>query len=184
MIQHVSNDIIEGVKIIKFKPFHDHRGDFTVWHHKEQFEQFGLPGQFVQNNFTKSVMGSLRGLHIQRNNPQGKLIMCHFGSIFDVWVDLREGSPTFKRWSYRVLEGQNCEAVYLPPGLAHGFYTHSSLAMVGYQCTTLYDAESDGGVNYLDSELKISWPHPNDSQPLMTTKDRTLPSVAEWLGRK
>jgi dTDP-4-dehydrorhamnose 3,5-epimerase len=184
MIESIRDDKIEGVKIIKRRSFKDHRGDFSVTFNKTLFKSHELPIEFAQSNFTKSVHGSLRGLHIQRNNPQGKLITCHFGRIYDVWVDLRENSSTFKQWSFRSLNAEEFESVYLPPGLAHGFYTQSALAMIGYQCTTPYDAESDGGVNYLDKELKINWPASFDSEPLMTSKDRMLPSVADWLAQK
>lgn len=172
---------VEGVRIIKNKRFDDDRGSFEVSFGKQQFEALGLPTEWVQDNVSLSYQGVLRGMHIQTKNPQAKLIRCVMGGVWDCWVDLRPESKTFKKWGSLPLVDHKPEAIYLPPGLAHGFFCMSRFAVVQYKCTTLYDKESDGGIYYKDKEIGIEWPYPYEMDPLVSPKDDNLPSVAEYL---
>lgn len=172
---------IEGVRIIKSDHFIDDRGAFFESYNIDEFSAHGLPNQWSQENVSYSHKGVLRGLHIQKNNPQGKLIRCLGGIIWDCWVDLRVDSPTKGKWESISLGGQNIEAVYIPPGLAHGFFVPSSFALVHYMCTTVYDKESDGGIRWDDSDVSIEWPFPKDFIPLLSPKDANLPTLDEYM---
>lgn len=161
---------------IRYSPVHkDDRGYF-----QELWKGDRAP-TFLQDNVSFSQFGVLRGLHIQRNYPQGKLIHCLKGTIFDVWVDLRKESPSFKKWGAFQLQAERGESIYIPPGLAHGFFTMSQFAMVFYKCTTLYDKESDGGVYWNDPELNIEWPFTAGLTPILSDKDRQLPPISKYL---
>lgn len=172
---------VEGVRIINSSVFEDSRGFFETAFHVEQFKELGLPTEFPQDNISTSFQGALRGMHIQRENPQGKLIRCVSGVIWDVWVDLRPDSPTFKKWECLSLRSTASTSVYLPPGLAHGFFCVTPVATVHYKCTTLYDKESDGGIIWNDPETAIKWPFDSEFTPLISGKDANLPTMAEYL---
>lgn len=172
---------IEGVKIVKSEVHQDHRGAFYEAFNAEQFKTLGLPSMYAQQNVSYSLQGVLRGIHMQKNNPQGKLIRCIGGVIWDVWVDLRKDSKTFGKWGSLSLGGKDVEAVYIPPGLAHGFFVVSSFAIVHYSCTTLYDKESDGGIRWDDDKVSIEWPFPSDVEPLVSPKDMNLPPFDEYI---
>ncbi len=174
---------IEGVQIIHQSFFTDHRGGFQQMFHPEEFKAAGLPEAFYQENISWSHRSVLRGLHIQRDNPQGKLIRCTTGRIQDVWVDVRKGSPTFGKYETIQLHPQwegFTEAVYLPPGLAHGFLVLSEVAVIQYNCTTPYDKASDGGINWADPALGIEWQIEAGFTPILSDKDRALPTLADW----
>ncbi len=126
---------------IQIKTVKVHRDDRGWFQELDKTPPGVIP--FKQTNSSWSQFGVLRGLHIQRNNPQGKLIHCLKGTIYDVWVDLRRDSPSFKKWGAYQLQAESGTSIYIPPGLAHGFFTMSDFALVVYQCTTLYDKESD-----------------------------------------
>jgi dTDP-4-dehydrorhamnose 3,5-epimerase len=136
---------------------------------------------FVQTNCSWSQFGVLRGLHLQRKDPQGKRIHCLRGTIYDVWVDLRPGSKSFMKWGAFQLQAESGQSIYLPPGLAHGFFTMSKFALVMYQCTTLWDKESDGGVYWNDPEIGIEWPFDDGMYPILSDKDRQLPPISIYL---
>ena len=136
---------------------------------------------FVQSNASWSQFGVLRGLHIQKNHPQGKLIHCLKGTVYDVWLDLRPTSTSFKKWGAFQLQAETGTSIYLPPGLAHGFFTMSQFALIVYQCTTQYDKESDGGIYWNDPDLNIDWPFTRGLTPLLSDKDRQLSSMEEYL---
>lgn len=172
---------IEGVKIIVGTRHEDDRGSFEETFNSVDFADLGLPTEFPQDNTSLSFMGTLRGLHIQRGAPQGKLVRCVWGSIFDVWVDLRPDSKTFKKWGSIQLSNHQPEAIWLPPGLAHGFFTMSNYAVVNYKCSTVFDKASDGGIFWGDKEIGIEWPFPEDFVPNVSAKDANLPSIAEYL---
>lgn len=160
----------------------DDRGWFQEEWNFDKFLTQGEPITFKQSNTSVSMNGVLRGLHIQRNNPQGKLVRVTFGQIYDVMVDLRKDSPTFKQWFAVTLSGKQNAAVYVPPGCAHGFFTQSSVAIVNYLCTTTYDKISDGGIYWNDPILKIQWPFDKqDFMPTMSVKDQELSNVEDWL---
>lgn len=177
----VSRLSIEGACMIQHVAHHDERGTFMEIFRDEHFKGMELPTEWVQDNIARSNKGSLRGLHIQKNNPQGKLVRCLVGLIWDVIVDLRPDSPTFKKWCAVSLSDQLTNAVYVPPGCAHGYVTLSETSMVHYKCTTRYDRWSDGGINAFDPELDIPWPM---ARVLVSKKDRTLPMMADYLSQK
>lgn len=162
----------------------DKRGWFEERFNFDKLMTKGLPIMFKQSNMSVSYEGTLRGLHLQKNNPQGKLVFATFGRIFDVMVDLREDSSTFKKWFSLPLSGTENISMYVPPGCAHGFYVQSSAAVVQYFCTTTYDKESDGGIYWADKELDITWPFDADFQPLVSAKDNGLPTMDQYLASR
>lgn len=172
---------IQGVKLIKSDVHQDDRGAFFESFNYSAFLENDLPGVFMQGNVSYSHKGVLRGMHIQKSNPQGKLIRCLGGVIWDCWVDLRKDSPTLGKWESVSLGGESIEAVYIPPGLAHGFFVASQFALVHYMCTTLYDKESDGGIKWDDPKVGIEWPFPNDLNPMISGKDANLPTMDEYM---
>ncbi len=171
---------IEGCSLLTFSPHVDHRGFFFESFNLETFQAHNLPTNYVQDNMSFSFPNVLRGLHIQTDNPQGKLVRCVSGVIFDVIVDLRPQSKSFKSHLMVRLNDADHNGVYVPPGCAHGFYSCNQ-SLVYYKCTTLYDKNSDGGIHPLDQELKIKWPH---KRYLMSEKDKNLPTMRQWLEKK
>lgn len=172
---------IEGVRIVKLKPHEDLRGVLEVGFHRDQFAELGLPTEWAQETFTQSYKYALRGMHTQRVNPQGKLIRCLMGQVFDCWVDLRPGSRTQGKTESMNLQAFDCTMVYLPPGMGHGFLTLSNYSMFHYLCTTVWDAESSTGVKYDDKDLGIDWPLPPDAVPLTSVGDHLLPTLDAYL---
>ena len=131
----------------------------------------GLPTSFVQDTHSRSKEGVLRGLHYQLHQPQGKLVTCVRGTIFDVAVDIRVGSPTFGKWTGLTLSGDAPRYVWIPAGFAHGFCTLSPVADIIYKCTALYAAADDRGVLWSDETIGISWPV---RDPILSAKDQRL----------
>jgi dTDP-4-dehydrorhamnose 3,5-epimerase len=166
---------IDGCFVIDTEVYEDQRGNFYETYNERDFNFCGLPTTWRQDNLSNSIAGALRGLHIQRYHPQGKLVRCLVGAVWDVCVDVRKGSPTFGQWHAETLVGS--KAMYLPPGTAHGIYALRPRAIVYYKCSTLYDKHSDGGINPLDSDLAIPWP---DRVVVLSDKDKTLPSLKDW----
>lgn len=160
---------LDGLLLITADVYHDDRGFFLETFRQEQF-----PVEFVQHNHSRSVRGTLRGLHYQREKPQGKLVRVVRGAIFDVAVDIREGSPTYGKWEGFLLSDENQRQLYVPPGFAHGFLALSALADVEYKCTQYYDRESDRGIRWNDPKLGIRWPLAG-LNPLISKKDQELP---------
>lgn len=167
----VSTTDIPGVLIVQFSPFHDERGFFVETFNSRTFADAGLPDNFVQDNHSYSRKGVLRGLHFQRRKPQGKLVMAVRGAIFDVALDVRKGSPTFGRWVGATLTADAMNALWIPPGFAHGFCTLTDEADVIYKCTAHYDHEDESGVVWNDAEVAIAWPVSN---PIVSGKDQRL----------
>lgn len=172
---------VSGAFVIKHKTFSDNRGDFFENFNNKTFSKFLGIETFNQSNLSRSVQGVIRGLHIQKNNPQGKLITPVHGSIFDVIVDLRPESPTFKQHYGVLLSSLSGTALYAPEGCAHGFLTMSEVSIVHYLCTSTYDEYTDGGINPLDPELKIRWPFGKEFTPILSGKDRKLPTLEQYL---
>lgn len=170
---------IEGLTIIEVEPFGDERGYFMETYNKEQFEENGLDMKFVQTNESKSRQGVLRGLHFQKKYPQGKLVRCLFGEVFDVGVDLREGSKTYGQWYGVVLSEENKREFYVPEGFAHGFYVMSKEARFEYQTTNLYHPEDEGALLYNDKEVGIKWPIIEGVPLLLSEKDKKNPTLRE-----
>lgn len=162
--------------IVESPVFADVRGFFTEVYHAEKFGELGLPTEWVQDNHSRSARHVLRGLHFQRNLPQGKLVRVVHGAIFDVAVDLRQASTTYGKWFGTTLEAGDGRQLYIPPGFAHGFLVLSDHADVSYKCTTLYDGPSDSVVAWNDPTLGIEWPLPNGQIPLVSGKDAAASS--------
>ncbi len=135
-----------------------------------------IPSRFVQDNLSYSRRGVLRGLHYQWGHPQGKLITVVEGEIFDVAVDIRQGSPTFGHWVGVTLSARDYQQLYIPEGFAHGFCVTGDHATVCYKCTELYSPEEDRGIHWNDPTLAISWPV---TDPILSSKDQALPTLAD-----
>jgi dTDP-4-dehydrorhamnose 3,5-epimerase len=130
---------LPGVVIIAPDVYRDGRGFFLETYHLQKYRDDGIPTTFVQDNQSRSVYSTIRGLHAQQRRPQGKLIQVIEGEIFDVVVDIRRGSPTFLHWVVTTLSAQNFRQCYIPPGFAHGFCVTSAAAQIEYKCTDFYD---------------------------------------------
>src|ERR1051326_1029997 len=149
---------LAGVVVIAPRVFDDERGFFMETFQRQKFAAAGIDLEFVQDNHSRSRRGVLRGLHYQLAHPQGKLVRAVSGSIFDVAVDLRRGSPTFGSWYGCELTDSNRRQIYIPPGFAHGFCVLSDTADVIYKCTELYHPEDERTLLWNDPALGIQWP--------------------------
>jgi len=167
---------LPGVLVVKPDLFGDARGFFAELHHQRKYAAAGLAVTFVQDNQSRSVRGVLRGLHYQLRHPQGKLVCAARGEIFDVAVDIRRGSPTFGRWTGRLLSDTNRQQMYIPEGFAHGFCVLSDTADVVYKCTDFFDAEDDRGILWSDPDVGVAWPI---AQPLISDRDTRHPLLRE-----
>ena len=167
---------LNGMVTIEPHVFEDHRGFFAETFNKQRFGEVGLPEEFVQQNYSRSRYGTLRGLHYQIEHPQGKLVRAVRGTIFDVAVDLRRDSPTFGQWSGVHLTEVNCRQLYVPPGFAHGFCVLSDVADVVYGCTDFYHSQYERTILWNDAQLAIDWPIDN---PVLSDKDRRGVSFEE-----
>lgn len=170
---------IQDLFIIEPKVFGDDRGYFMEAYNYNDFREAGLNVQFVQDNQSRSRKGVLRGLHFQKTYPQGKLVRVLQGEVFDVAVDLRKDSPTYKKWFGVVLSGENKVQFYIPEGFAHGFLVLSDEAEFAYKCTDFYHPEDEGGIIWNDHEIGINWPLEGVGEPLLSEKDRKLGRVQE-----
>lgn len=149
---------IPEVLIIEPDVFGDSRGFFMETWHARKYAELGLDVDFVQDNHSRSSKGVLRGLHYQLEQPQGKLVRAISGSVFDVAVDIRKGSPTFGQWVGVELTGDNHKQFYVPPGFAHGFCVLSESADFLYKCTDFYAPEYEHGILWSDPDIGIDWP--------------------------
>ena len=156
--------------------FRDPRGLFLETYHARRYADAGIPGPFVQDNYSQSLRGTLRGLHYQEPHAQGKIVMVTEGAVYDVVVDIRKGSPSFGRWYGTDLSAENRLQVYVPPGCAHGFCVTSDRASFLYKCTDYYAPSAERGIIWSDPALAISWPV---STPILSAKDRIYKSLAE-----
>ena len=162
---------LNDVLVVEAPVFGDDRGFFTEVFHESKFAGLSLPTHFVQDNHSRSSRNVLRGMHFQRENPQGKLVRVVTGEIFDVAVDLRRSSSTFGQWFGVTLREGDGRQLWIPPGLAHGFLVLSDAADVSYKCTTLYHGASDSGLLWNDPAVGIEWPIPEGTAPLLSSKD-------------
>lgn len=161
---------IPGVKVFMPRVFEDDRGFLF-----ESFRASWIPGQdFVQDNHSRSTKGTLRGLHYQLANPQGKLVRVVNGRVYDVAVDIRRSSPTFGRWIGRILSSENKEMFWVPPGFAHGFLVLSDEADFVYKCTDYYAPGDEYAIRWDDPELAIDWPA-DGLPPQLSDKDSMAP---------
>jgi dTDP-4-dehydrorhamnose 3,5-epimerase len=172
----VTETTLPGVLLIEPKVFGDDRGFFYETYHARRYEAAGIPAHFVQDNLSRSSQGTLRGLHFQEPNPQGKLVQVLRGSVFDVAVDVRRSSPNFGRWVAVELSETNRRQLWVPPGFAHGFCVTSESADFLYKCTALYSPEAERGIAWDDPALGIDWPV---RKPLLSAKDAAAPVLPE-----
>jgi dTDP-4-dehydrorhamnose 3,5-epimerase len=171
----VTETSLPGVLIIEPVVHRDGRGFFVETYHADRYREHGIAAPFVQDNHSRSLQGTLRGLHLQLQRPQGKLIHVIEGEIFDVAVDARRGSSAFGRWVSVTLSADNFRQVYVPPGFAHGFLVVSPIAQVEYKCTDVYDPASEIGIAWNDPAIDIAWPM---REPLLSPRDRAHPTLA------
>ena len=171
---------IPGVLVVEPDVHADGRGFFLETYRADRYREHGIAGPFVQDNHSRSLGGTLRGLHLQLRHPQGKLIRVIEGEIFDVAVDVRRGSPTFGRWVGVTLTAEHFKQLYVPPGFAHGFCVVSPIAQVEYKCTDIYDPASEIGIAWSDPAIGISWPV---TRPLLSTRDAEHPMLAELMDK-
>jgi dTDP-4-dehydrorhamnose 3,5-epimerase len=165
---------IPGVMIITPEVHLDNRGFFYENFNIKKFESSNLPTNFVQDNHVRSKRGVLRGLHFQLKFPQGKLIRVTQGSIFDVAVDIRSGSPTFSQYVGYELNAVNKKMFYIPEGFAHGYVVTSDIAEVQYKCTQLFAPDYEYGILWNDAQININWPV---NAPILSDKDIVLPTL-------
>ncbi len=164
-----------GLILIKPKIFGDDRGFFLELYKHSDYSHAGIRDHLVQDNYSRSARGVLRGLHYQKNpKAQGKLVTCLRGRIYDVAVDIRKGSPGFGKWAGVELSEENRHLLYVPPGFAHGFQVLSESADVMYKCTDEYSPAEDRGIIWNDPEINIAWPLGN---PVLSGKDGVHPRL-------
>lgn len=169
--------IIPDVICIEAKSFPDSRGFFTECFKQSDFFKSGIEIQFVQDNFSHSIQGSLRGLHYQLNpKSQAKLVTALQGEIFDVAIDIRKNSPTYGKWVSEILSGKNHKLLFIPEGFAHGFCVLSETADVLYKVSNEYSPEHDRGIVWNDSEIGINWPI---QDLVVSDKDSQLPLLSK-----
>jgi len=170
---------LPGCVVIEPAVFGDDRGFFFETWNAARFGELGLPTKFVQSNVSSSAKGVLRGLHYQWPRPQGKLVSVLEGEVYDVAVDIRQGSPTFGRWEAVVLSAENKRQFWIPEGFAHGFAVLSERAIFSYLCTEVYLREFDAAVRWNDAELAVDWPV---SAPSLSPKDEQAPFLKDIAG--
>ena len=167
---------IQGLYEVQPRVFGDNRGYFFEVYSEKDFKAAGLSMKFVQDNQSSSTKGVLRGLHFQTKHPQGKLVRAVSGRVYDVAVDIRNGSPTFGRYYGVILDSEKQNEFYIPEGFAHGFYVLSDTAVFAYKCTDFYDPKGEGGIMWNDPQIGIKW---NDVapeiQPVLSDKDGRHP---------
>ena len=169
---------IEGLYVIEPTVFKDERGYFMETYNQNDFKEAGLNMSFVQDNQSMSVKGVLRGLHFQKQYPQGKLVRAVRGTVFDVAVDLRSDSKTYGKWFGVTLSAENKKQFYIPEGFAHGFLVLSDEAEFAYKCTDFYHPGDEGGLLWSDPEIGVDWPIEPGMELIISDKDK------KWSGLK
>jgi len=167
---------LDGCVVVEPVVHGDERGFFYESFHAQRFAEAGIDARFVQTNVSRSARGVLRGLHYQWPNPQGKLVSVLEGEVYDVAVDIRNGSPTFGQWAAAILSAGNKRHFWVPEGFAHGFVVLSEHATFLYQCTALYDRAADAAIRWNDAALAIDWPV---AEPSLSDKDIKAPFLAD-----
>jgi dTDP-4-dehydrorhamnose 3,5-epimerase len=173
MIKTIPTKIADLV-IIEPKIFGDNRGFFMETYRESFYKAAGIQTQFIQDNVSYSVKGTLRGMHFQIKQPQAKLVQVLTGEVFDVAVDLRPNSSTFGKWEGVYLSDTNKRQLYIPEGLAHGFCVVSDTAHFVYKCSDYYLADDEGGMLWSDPDVGIKWPIQN---PILSEKDKSYPTL-------
>ncbi len=173
----ITPQAIPEVLLLEPQVFGDERGFFVETSRQSVLDQAGIP-PLVQQNQSRSRMGVLRGLHYQLVQPQGKLVRCARGRVFDVAVDVRRGSPSFGQWVGVILDDRDHRQLWVPPGFAHGFLVLSEVADFCYQCSDYYHPASEQGIRWDDPDLGITWPEV-EADIQLSAKDRANPRLAE-----
>ncbi len=171
---------LAGLLIIEPKVFRDDRGYFMETYNYKDCKRAGLNVRFVQDNQSRSKKGVLRGLHFQRNHPQGKLVRVIKGKVFDVAVDLRKKSETLGRWFGIILSATNKKQLYIPKGFAHGFLVLAENTEFVYKCTDFYQPEDQYGIIWNDPDLAIPWPLEKIDTTILSNKDRNWPKFRDY----
>jgi dTDP-4-dehydrorhamnose 3,5-epimerase len=166
---------IPEVVLIKPRVFGDARGFFFETWHERKFAAAGIAGHFVQDNHSHSTRHTLRGLHFQIRQPQGKLVRVSRGEVFDVVVDIRRSSPHFGQWVGVLLSDTNHHMLWVPPGFAHGYLALSDEIDFLYKCTDFYAPEHERALRWDDPEIGVQWPLPADARPVLSAKDAVAP---------
>jgi dTDP-4-dehydrorhamnose 3,5-epimerase len=167
---------LEGVLIIEPSVYEDARGFFLETYHQNRYRELGIQSDFVQDNMSFSKKGTLRGLHFQHPHDQAKLVQVAKGTVFDVVVDIRRGSPFFGKWIWAYLSDEKNQQVFIPEGFAHGFCVISEYAVFIYKCSDFYAHECERGILWSDPDLDIKWPVEN---ALVSEKDLKLPRLKD-----
>ena len=173
---------IDGLKIVTPTVFGDARGYFMETYNYNDFKEAGIDCVFVQDNQSASKKGVLRGLHFQGEHPQDKLVRVLSGEVFDVAVDLREGSPTYGQWHGCILSAENKKQFFIPGGFAHGFLVLSDYAEFAYKCTDFYYPEDQCGIAWNDPQIGVEWPIPEGMEPILSEADRHRQTLAQQKG--
>ncbi|MGA1865419.1 MAG: dTDP-4-dehydrorhamnose 3,5-epimerase [bacterium] len=172
----IPSEKLPGVIIIEPEIFEDSRGFFMEVYHHEKYRHAGIKEHFVQDNRAGSKKNTIRGLHYQIENAQGKLVLVLAGKIYDVAVDIRRNSPTFGKWLGMILSDENKTSLYIPPGFAHGYCVLSDKAEVLYKCTDLYAPQYERCIRWDDPALAIEWPV---KEPILSGKDKNAPYLKD-----
>ena len=167
---------LAGVLVLEPPVYEDARGFLMETYQAARYGALGIDAPFVQDNLSRSVRGTLRGLHFQEPRPQGKLVQTVRGTVFDVVVDIRRRSPTFQRWFGVELSDENRRQLWIPPGYAHGFCAMSDVADVAYKCTAPYVAEANHAILWNDPDIGIAWPV---RDPILSPKDLAAPRLRD-----
>lgn len=171
---------IKDVIIVEPRVFGDSRGYFMETYQKQAFAEGGINADFVQDNQSKSRRGVLRGLHFQKTYPQAKLVRVIKGEVFDVAVDLRNGSETYGKWVGVLLSEENKRQLFVPRGFAHGFLVLSEEVEFVYKCDDYYHPEDEGGIIWNDPSINVAWPIDEDMQLLLSEKDTKHPTLTDY----
>ena len=179
---HIDRLHINDTFIIDSEKHHDSRGWFQETYHLNNMKKHNINLVFVQDNLVSSRKNVLRGLHFQDNNGQGKLISCVKGQIYDVLVDLRKDSDTYREWIGIQLSEHDCKFIYIPPGFAHGYYVLEEESLVSYKCTKRYNPHDEIGIAWNDSDIQINWNGSDDFNPdkiILSDKDKLNKTIKE-----
>lgn len=171
----VSDTPLPGVKVVHPAVHRDQRGFFLETYHQQRYNEAGIHAVFVQDNYSRSDRGTIRGLHAQLRTPQAKLMRVVAGAIFDVAVDVRVGSPTFGRWFGETLSSENFKQLYIPEGFVHGFAVITDFAEIEYKCSAFYDPADEITIGYDDPAIGIEWPV---TSPILSPRDAAAPLLA------
>ncbi len=175
---------IEGLKVITPQVLGDARGYFMESYNYNDFKAAGIDVEFVQDNQSASVKNVLRGLHFQINHPQDKLVRVINGEVFDVAVDLREGSATYGKWYGVILSAENKKQFFVPKGFAHGFLVLSDYAEFAYKCSDFYHPGDEGGLMYNDPDIGVEWPIEPGTELIMSDRDKVWGGIKEYTENK